>query len=254
MKLTNIAAQLYTVREFTKTAEDLKETLRKIKEIGYAGVQVSAIGPIDPEQVKALADEYGLAICATHVSFDRLKNDIEQVIQEHKLWGCTYVGLGSIPQEYRGSAETYEAFVKASAPIVERLHEAGLQFVYHNHKFEFEKFADGRRGMDILFDETNAQAFGFELDLYWVHAGGANPADWIERSRGRMGVVHLKDMAIVDDQQVFAEIGEGNMNYAQLIEACRSIDVEWYIVEQDVCRRDPFESLAISFRKLQSLL
>jgi hypothetical protein len=29
--------------------------------------------------------------------------------------------------------------------------------------------------------------------------------------------------------------------------------VVWYLVEQDVCRRDPFESLAISLRNLKAM-
>jgi sugar phosphate isomerase/epimerase len=69
-----------------------------------------------------------------------------------------------------------------------------------------------------------------------------------------MQVVHLKDMAVIGRQQVFAEIGEGNMNYKDIIQACRETGVEWYVVEQDVCRRDPFESLEISLNYLQKLL
>ncbi|WP_231571708.1 sugar phosphate isomerase/epimerase family protein [Gordoniibacillus kamchatkensis] len=71
--------------------------------------------------------------------------------------------------------------------------------------------------------------------------------------KDRMKVVHLKDMAIVGDQQVFAEIGEGNLNWPAILEACEETGVEWYVVEQDVCRRDPFESLAISYRALAKL-
>ncbi|MNI72879.1 hypothetical protein D3C73_1288470 [compost metagenome] len=69
-----------------------------------------------------------------------------------------------------------------------------------------------------------------------------------------MQVVHLKDMAIYGRQQVFAELGEGNMNYEEIIRACRKTGVEWYVVEQDICRRDPFESLEISLNYLKKLL
>ena len=254
MKISNIAAQLYTVRDYTKTAEGLKEALRKIKAIGYESVQVSAIGPIEPEQVKSIIDELGFTICATHVGYDRLKNDLENVIKEHKLWDCKYVGLGSIPQEFRSTLSGYESFVKESAVIARQLKEHGLQWIYHNHKFEFEKFAGKRLGMDVLLEDTDQEAFGFELDLYWVHAGGANPIDWIRKVKGRMSVVHLKDMAILNNEQIYAEIGEGNMNYGDLIQACRETGVEWFVVEQDECRRDPFESLAISFQNLQQYL
>jgi sugar phosphate isomerase/epimerase len=250
MNKDRIAAQLYTVREFTQSPERLGETLRKIADIGYAAVQVSAIGRMPPEQVKELADEAGLGICATHVGYDRLQDDLEAVIREHKLWNCRYVGLGSMPQPYRESREGYAAFVREMAPIAARLAENGLQFIYHNHRFEFARVDGTRIGMDYLLEETDPAAFGFELDVYWAQAGGGPAADWVRKLKGRMAVVHLKDMAVVRDEAVTAELGEGNMDVSGIVQACRDIGVEWYVVEQDDCRRDPFESLAISYRRL----
>ncbi|MDQ8734324.1 sugar phosphate isomerase/epimerase [Paenibacillus sp. LHD-38] len=253
MNLSNIAVQLYTLREYCKTEADLEQSLRKVKEIGYQAVQVSGIGPIASEKVKELADAAGLRICATHVSLDSLVNDFDNTVKKHKLWDCKYVGLGSLPDENRGSAEGYLSFAKTATEIGQKLKEHDLQFIYHNHQFEYQKF-EGRTGMAILQEETDPAAVGFELDTYWVHVGGVNPVDAIQQVKGRMGVVHLKDLEIVDYQQVFAEIGEGNLNFKAIIAACREIGVEWYVVEQDVCRRDPFESLAISFRNLQQYL
>ncbi|UVI32652.1 sugar phosphate isomerase/epimerase family protein [Paenibacillus spongiae] len=253
MKLSNIAAQLYTLRDYCKTAEDLKQSLHKVREIGYEAIQLSGIGPIDPKTVKEIADEAGLTICATHISYDDMKNNIESVVEQHKLWNSSYVGLGGIPGEYRTSGEGYAAFAKEASEVGRRLKEYGLQFIYHNHKFEFEKY-NGKSGMEILRDESDPEAFGFELDTYWVQAGGADPVEWIHHVKGRMGVIHLKDMAIVNDAQVFAEIGEGSMNFKNIIQACRDTGVEWYVVEQDLCRRDPFESLAISLQNLKQLL
>ncbi|MRN55103.1 sugar phosphate isomerase/epimerase family protein [Paenibacillus monticola] len=250
---SNIAAQLYTVRDFTQTAEGLHSTFQKISALGYQAVQVSAIGPIDPQLVKDYADEAGLTICATHVSWDRLKNDLDNLAAEHKLWNCKYIGLGALPEEYRTSLEGYRTFAQEISAIALILQEKyDLQFVYHNHNFEFERF-DGSTGMDVLLNETDPSV-SFELDLYWVQAGGAHPIDWIRKVNGRMQVVHLKDMAIIDRTQVFAEVGEGNMNYPEIINGCRETGVEWYVVEQDVCRRDPFESLEISLRYLGGLL
>jgi sugar phosphate isomerase/epimerase len=250
MDKQHTGAQLYTLRQFTKNEEDFRRTLRKVKEIGYETVQVSAIGPIAPERVKAAADEAGLGICATHIGYDRLRNELDQVIAEHRLWNCRYVGLGSMPPQFRSAKEGYQTFVREIAPIAKRLHEEGLQFVYHNHRFEFEKFDGDRTGLDILIEETDPAAFGIELDVFWAQAGGGQVTDWIRKIKGRMAVVHLKDMAIVGDQAVTAEIGEGNMNIRDIVNACRETGVEWYVVEQDDCRRDPFESLAISYRRL----
>lgn len=254
MKPSTIAAQMYTLREFTQTPEGLRTAFQKLKAIGYKAVQISGIGPIDPQLVKQYADEAGLAICATHVSWDRLTNDLETLAAEHKLWNCKYIGLGSLPAEYRTSLEGYRSFVRLASDIARTLQkEHGLQFIYHNHDFEFER-VDVVTGIEVLLEESDAEALGFELDLYWVQAGGGNPVDWVRKVQGRMQVVHLKDMAIVGRQQVFAEIGEGNMNYPDIIKTCRETGVEWYVVEQDVCRRDPFESLEISLNYLQKLL
>ncbi|QGQ98086.1 sugar phosphate isomerase/epimerase [Paenibacillus psychroresistens] len=252
MKKTQIAAQLYTVRDFCKTAEELEASLNKIKQLGYSAVQVSGIGPIAPELVKEITERIGLTICATHISYDRLVNDLEAVIQEHLSWNCKYVGIGSLPDSYRTSKAGYIAFAEEFNIISDKLASAGLQFIYHNHHFEFTKF-EGITGMDLLF-QTASPSFGFELDLYWVQAGGANPVDWINKVSGRMQVVHLKDMAIVENNPVFAEIGEGNLNWPAILQACRDSEVEWYVVEQDTCLRDPFESLAISFNYLQNLV
>ncbi len=253
MKLSNIAAQLYTLRDFCKDEESLKQTLLKVREIGYEAVQVSGIGPIPHDVVKRLADEAGLKICATHVSYQALTDDLEDTIQQHKLWDCKYVGIGGLPVEFRNDAAGYSKFAEIANEFSKRLAEHDLQFIYHNHHFEYTKF-DGKTGMDILIEEGDKANFGFELDMYWVQTGGVNPLEMIERVDGRMAVVHLKDMAIVDNNQVYAEIGEGNMNYEAIIDACRQIGVEWYVVEQDVCLRDPFESLTISFNYLKQLV
>jgi len=253
MNRSTIAAQMYTLRDFTKTAEDLRSTFQKVSAMGYEAIQISAIGPIDPKLVKEYADESGLAICATHVSWDRLTNDLDALAAEHKLWNCKNIGLGSLPEKFRTGQDGYREFAKLMSDIAVTLKDQhDLQFVYHNHDFEFERF-DGMTGMEILLTESDP-AVGFELDLYWVQAGGGSPAEWIRKVAGRMQVVHLKDMAIVNRKQIFAEIGEGNMNYKEIINVCRETGVEWFVVEQDVCRRDPFESLEISLRYLLNTL
>lgn len=250
-----IAAQLYTLRDYVRTAEELDETLGKVKAIGYDAVQLSGIGPIAPDEVASICSRHGLTICATHVPYERLLDDLDALIAEHQSWNCKYIGLGGLPEQYRASREGYEEMAGILCDIGTKLAAAGLELVYHNHKFEFEKFGDGgSTGMDILLEGSTPQgqqaAYSLELDTYWVQAGGADPVAWIRKS-DRMKVVHLKDMAILKDQQVFAEIGEGNLNWPAIIEACREIGVEWYVVEQDTCQRDPFESLAISYKALQ---
>jgi sugar phosphate isomerase/epimerase len=248
-----LAAQLYTVRDFTKTPQAIAETLQKIRAIGYEVVQISAFGPVDPQDVKHMLDDNGLVCCITHIGYDRLKNDLPAVIDEHKLWDCRHVAIGSMPQQFRGGVEGIRQFAVEANEIGRQLADADLTFSYHNHSFEFARAGDTTM-MDVLFSETDPRYMKAELDTYWVQHGGADPAAWIRRMNNRMPVVHLKDMTIQEGQtQVMAEVGEGNLNWPAILEACRESNVEWYAVEQDICQRDPFESLAISYRNLKAM-
>ncbi len=256
---TQLAAQLFTVRDFTQTRDDLAASLEKVRAIGYRAVQISSIGAIADADVKRIADDNGLTICNTHIAYEELLNDMEAVIAQHQLWDCRHVAIGSMPLEFRDSEAGFRRFAAIANGIGEQLAQAGLSFSYHNHSFEFLKFG-GKTGLDILLDETDPRYLQVELDTYWVQRGGADPVAWIERVKGRMPVVHVKDMTLLPateagarPQQAFAEVGEGNMNFAAILAACQRAGVEWYAVEQDICQRDPFESLAISYRNLRAL-
>lgn len=246
-----IAAQLYTVREFLKTPADIATSLKKISDIGYKAVQVSGMGPIEPAELKKIADDNGLAIVSTHIPYERMRDDFDAVVAEHKLWNCEYPGIGGLPVSYR-NAEGFVRFAKEASEVARRFKEHGLTFVYHNHSFELEKFGD-RTGLQILYEESDPEAFTAEIDTYWIQHGGGDPAWWIRSLKGRAHVVHFKDMTMKGTTQLFAEVGEGNLNWPAILDACKEAGVRWHIVEQDVCQRDPFESLAISLRNLNKM-
>jgi sugar phosphate isomerase/epimerase len=251
MAETSIAAQLYTLRDFLKTPDDIARTLPRVAEIGYRAVQLSALGPIETGALKRLLDGAGLAVAATHVGYERLRDDLDAVVEEHRVLGCSYVAIGGLPQSYR-TAEGYPRFAREASEVARRLKERGLTFGYHNHSFELEKL-DGRTGLEILYTESDPNVFTAEIDTYWIQHGGGDPVAWIRRMAGRCPVIHVKDMTMRGSQQLMAEVGEGNLNWPAILEACRTSGVEWYIVEQDTCQRDPFDSLAISLRNLQSM-
>ena len=251
MAASQLAAQLYTVRDFTNTPADITTTMKKVKQLGYDAVQCSALGVIDAHELKRIVDGEGLTICATHTDYGRMRNEPQAVIDEHNLWGCKHAAIGGLPQEYR-NAEGYARFAKDASEVAKRLAEGGLTFSYHNHSFELEKF-NGRTGLEILYQDSDPQYFNSELDTYWIQHGGGDSAAWIRQLKGRAHIVHLKDMAMDGRTQLFAEVGEGNLNWSAILDACTEADVEWYIVEQDTCQRDPFESLGISLRNLKEM-
>lgn len=246
-----IAAQLYTVRDFTQTPEGVVETMRKVAAAGYEAVQLSALCPMDPQELRNICDGEGLTICSTHISYEQMRDEPDKVIEEHKILGCEYPAIGGLPAEYR-NAEGFARFAQEASEVAARLAEGGMTFGYHNHDFELEKFAD-RTGLQILVEESDPRYFTFEIDTYWIQAGGGSPVAWLNQLEGRMPLLHLKDMTMHDGERFMAEIGEGNLDWPGILQAAESTGVVWYIVEQDRCERDPFESLKISLENLHTM-
>jgi sugar phosphate isomerase/epimerase len=249
---SQIAAQLYTLREFTKTPADIAATLKRVKRMGYDAVQCSALGKIDPKELAVILQGEGLTCCATHVPFDRMKAETQAVIDEHRLWGCKYTAVGGFFPKNPTAAD-WHGFARDYTALSRQFAGSGVSIGYHNHSHELARFEGGKTALQILLDELDPSVW-WEIDTYWIVHGGGDPIVWINNVKGRMPCVHLKDMAITSQrEQLMAEVGEGNLNWPGILRACREIGVEWYIVEQDVCQRDPFESLAISLRNLRDM-
>lgn len=252
-----IAVQMFTLREHMRTLEDISLTLKKVKDIGYSAVQVSGIGDFTKEKVEHIkreAEKLGLEICATHTNLPSLLNQFAWVVEYHKLWDCKYVGVGMMPLEYAESTEKVIEFAHIMNDLGKKLKEHGITLVYHNHAFEFRK-VNGKLIMDLLFEYFNDDV-QFELDTFWVQKGASNPVEWIEKVKGRMDVVHFKDMRIRNmDEQLMEVVGDGNLNWDQIISACINTGVKYACVEQDDCQgRDPFACVKKSLEFLKSKL
>lgn len=246
-----LGAQLYTVRNYTQTAKDLDYTLAQIAKIGYSTVQISAIGPsIRPETVKELCDRHGLRIVLTHSDANRILNDTDQLIEDHKVLGCKYIGLGSMPDKYR-NPEWIEHFISDYKEAAITIKNAGMQFMYHNHNFEFEK-VKGKYYMEYLTEGFTPEELGFTLDTYWLQAAGLDVCQWIDRLKNRIPCVHLKDMAMLRHEAVMAPVFEGNMNFKNILETLKESNCEYLLVEQDICQESPFECLRKSYQNLSS--
>ena len=244
--IMKIGAQLYTVREFTQTKEGFAETIKKIADIGYECVQISAIGAeISVADVIEICTANNIEIVITHTPLDRIINDTEQVILEHELMNCKYIGLGMLPWNQSKHKEGYVKFVNDIKKATKVIKDAGYQFMYHNHDFEFIRF-DGATAFDYLAESLPDA--GFTLDTFWVQAGGADPAQWLNKFAGRVDVIHIKDYVIVEGERRMAEVFEGNLNWESIFAAAQVAGVKYAMVEQDECYgKDPFTCLKTSF-------
>lgn len=249
---TSLAVQMYTLRDFTKTPADIAKTLGRVKKMGYDAVQLSALGPIDPNELAKILKNEGLEVAATHVGLDRMRDETQKVIDEHKLWGCSLTAIGGFWPKEDWSEATWTKFIADYTAIARKFAGSGVSIGYHNHQHEFRK-AGKKVALRRVYDECDPSVW-MEIDTYWITVGGGDPAAWIESCKGRVPAVHFKDLGIKEgNAQFMMEVGEGNLNWPGIIKACKAAGVRWHIVEQDVCYRDPFESLEISLRNLKAL-
>jgi len=248
--MLKLGAQLYTLREYTKTEEDFAETIKKVSGIGYKYAQVSGIGAgISPEFIKKVMQDNGVKVILTHTSLDRIKNETEKVIEEHDIFDCPGIGVGGFGGDR--SADGFKKFAEDIAPAAAKIKAAGKLFLYHNHRFEFERF-NGKTGMDILLENSDKSAFKFTFDTYWAQAGGVDPAQFIKDYKDNIFVTHLKDMAVINDKAVMTEVLTGNINFERILKVSENNDIIWHFVEQDDVYMDAFESMKISYDNLMA--
>ena len=244
-----VGLQLYTLRDYLKTPEEISSTLKKVREIGYRVVQISGIGEIETEELKEMLDREGLQGVSTHVSYQRLVEETDKVIEEYKVLGASIAVCPGLPMELH-NPEGYIKVAKELNRAGELLQKEGIKLAYHNHGIEFEKYGD-KLGIEILFGES--ELLKAEIDTYWVQYGGGDPAYWCERFRDRLVLLHLKDMGIKENQQIMLPIGEGNLNWKRIFDVIKDSPCEFLFVEEDISQIDPFESIKISLENLKRM-
>jgi sugar phosphate isomerase/epimerase len=215
---------------------------------------------VDAKAARAMLDGHGLICCATHAPFEALRDNTEREAENLKTLGCNYVAIGGIwPKDY----EAFARFADESRPVVEALKAYGIRFGYHNHAHEFVRrpgihprsYGAGEGTYYELLIEMGGPDLMLEIDTYWVNHAGVDPVKLLRRCAGRVPVIHVKDKQVVAGVGPdFAPVGEGNLDWTSIVGAGTEAGVEWYVVEQDTCLRDPFDCLKSSFEFLDPML
>lgn len=259
MKLNQVAAQLYTLRAYLQTPAEIAASLKKVREIGYTAVQLSGLGPIGEAELNSILAGEGLTNCATHEPSDEILNETDKVIDHLQKLNCTqtaYPYPGGI--DFRSAAEVKRLVAGLNA-AGEKMAKAGITLSYHNHHMEFFRLGADfghRLLLEVIYEDTDPRFLQGEIDTYWVQFGGQDPAAWCRKLKGRLPLLHMKDYAIqattnatggVEYKPVFSEIGYGTLNWKSIIGEAEAAGTQWYIVEQDTCPGDPFDSLKLSF-------
>ncbi len=262
-----IAAQLYSLRDEIGDRPGLAEALRRVKAIGYDGVQFSTVGAVEgenadtsPAEARRMLDDNGLECLGAHRRWPALRDETAAEIEYLRAIGCTYVAVPMFRDEYdRYDPESYRRFAEDARPVAAELAAAGIALGYHNHAHEFMRPEAGvATAFDVLIEA--APKVALELDVYWVAVGGVDPARLLDRLHGRVDYLHVKDLTLVRDEgggqptPFFAPVGEGNLDWDAIVPAAARAGTTVWIVEQDRFLRDPYDSLRSSYEFMRTAL
>jgi sugar phosphate isomerase/epimerase len=260
-----LGVQLYTVR--TLMPKDPRGTLSAIASIGYEFVEPGRgqLAQLEPhlKEFKLATPSVGLELPlvtgASGNAPDAAK--LDDAIAPLPSKGVRFAVIAYVGKPMRDEPGFYEKFSDQMNRAGEICRKHGVQLCYHHHSFEFEP-VQGKRPFDTLVERFDPKLVHFEIDTFWLKIGGEEPARMLRKLKGRVSLVHLKDIArstpveyseMKVAREAFKEVGNGELPWQDILKACEEASVRHYIVEQDWWPGDPLDSLRQSFRFLRSL-
>jgi sugar phosphate isomerase/epimerase len=229
--------------------EDLDGVLAACAAAGYDGIEGGPLGMGGEEaQVKDLYAKHGLVCCGVHTGYAVVSDpaQLEPLIAYAKEMGAPYL-IASGVAEGEGIAR-YEDSAGPFNQVGAACQAAGIEFCYHNHAWEFEVH-DGVKGIHRLAELTDPDLVKLNADLYWVHIGGEQPAEFVACYATRIPYFHIKDGSPGE----FIELGQGEVDLKAAVDAALAVEPTWLVAEQDRTAIEPNESVKISRDYLKTL-
>ena len=251
-----VGVQLYTVRD--QAEKDLAATLAHISMIGYNDVETYWNVYTHPaKDLRKMIVDNGMGVPSGHFDYDGLAGKFDYA----KELGVEYIVCPMLPKDMWTSAD---GFKKAAAQFNqwgEKAKSMGMQFGFHNHNYEFQKFGN-QTGFDILTSEADPKLVCLEMDCYWITQSGNDPVAMLKKYGDRIQLLHLKDrlpgfptsQMLGPDAEHFTEVGSGTIDWKSVLETAQQTGVKHYFVERDNGAKPPFESLRISYQNLSELV
>ncbi len=275
MKQFQVGLQLYSVREDME--KDMLGTLKKVKDMGYDYVEFAGYFNHTAQEVKSMLDECGLECVSVHQAYAPFLEDEKGMIDYLKVIGAKYCAIPWMGLENHKGGEHYEQAMADIEKVAKALKANGIQMLYHNHDFEFNKFED-KFLLDWLYERFPADLMQTEIDCCWVRYAGYDPAEYIKKYSGRSPVVHLKDFVctnfnagavygLIDESGkdekpkskeeagfMFKPVGYGVQDIPAILKASEQAGADIVIVEQDQSPERPaLESAKMSREYLKGL-
>jgi len=247
--------QLWTVKE--DLAKDTKGVLKSLASYGYKQIESfqgdkGVFWGMTAKDFKSYMDELGMTIVSTHCNPDyTMKKETEKEFGK-LVDDAASIGMKYLINPFLGSLKTADEWKKAAEGLNrqgEMAAKAGLKVGYHNHHFEFKKFADGTCPEQILLEGTDPKLVDFELDLYWVVKAGEDPEAWFSKYKERFRLCHIKDLYKEDKMKELEAkekptddfwpiggstiVGTGRIDFPKILSSAKANGMQYYIVEQE---------------------
>jgi sugar phosphate isomerase/epimerase len=221
--------------------KDVPGTLDIVKSNGITDIEFSNLFGKSAEEMRKLIDDRGIHCSSFGVSYDDLVNKTDEVAKNAKILGAEYVRVAGIPHKGTFTLENAKKAVDDFNKFGKILKEQyGLEFIYHNHGFEFEPYENGTL-YDYIVKNTDPKYVSFELDILWAFFPGQDPAKLLNKYGDRYKALHLKDLkngvagnlsgGTSGENDVV--LGTGQINLPQVLKAARKAGVAHYYIEDE---------------------
>lgn len=271
MKKIKVGLQLYSIRD--KMEKDMEGTLKAVKDMGYDCVEFAGYFGKTAKEVKDMLDNIGLECVSVHQSYDVFLDKPKENVEYIKELGAKYCAIPWMGIEKHKGTQAFEQTVDEIETVAKLLKENGIQMLYHNHDFEFEKYED-KYLFDWLYETIGLDLLNPEIDTCWVKYASEDPCAYLEKYSGYIDVVHLKDFsckqlgggpvyALIDDsgkeiktqnskkdnEFKFTYLGNGMQDFKEILKSAEKGGAEYVIVEQDQWYTDDSLELARKSRE-----
>jgi sugar phosphate isomerase/epimerase len=247
-----LSIQLYTLRSL----ENLDRILDVVSDAGYKYVETVGSHLDDAASVRSKLDARGLKVSSSHVSLAALREKPDAVADACKTLGFTDLYMPAVPPDDRDmAADGWRALGLELGKIADRMKGKGIDFGYHNHHWELKPKDGSKTALELLFEAAEGSPLTWEADVAWLARGNVDPKAWIERYSRLVTAAHVKDIAPAgqnEDQDGWADVGSGTLDWKDLWQTCRKAGARWMVVEHDK-PADPARSARSSFEYLRTI-
>jgi sugar phosphate isomerase/epimerase len=228
-----LSIQLYTMRSLG----DLDRILDAVAEAGYRQVETVNSHLDAAATTRAKLDARGLKASSSHVSLAALRERPDAVIEAGRTLGVDQLFMPAVPPEQRDmAAEGWRALGRELGQMAERLRAQGLELGYHNHHWELQPKDGAKTALELIFEAAEGSPLTWQADVAWLVRGQVQPKPWLQRYRSRLTSAHVKDIAPPgqnQDEDGWADVGSGVLDWRDLWQACRDAGARWMVVEHD---------------------